>query len=104
MTIYVDKLFEWPAFGYRWWFHMTTDQADLTELHAMARAIGVNHRHFQDKPHFPHYDGTGRTYDLAEQRRQKALALGAQEVSTLELAALRRPRRAATVQQQRTEL
>lgn len=100
MTIYVDSLFEWPAFGYRWWFHMTTDQDDLTELHTMAQKIGIARRHFQAKPHFPHYDGTGRTYELAEQRRQNAIALGAQEVSTVELVEMRKRRRAAAQQQE----
>jgi uncharacterized protein DUF4031 len=104
MTVYVDPLFEWPAFGYRWWFHMTTDQDDLTELHAMAKAIGIARRHFQDKPHFPHYDGTGRTYDQAEARRQHAIQLGAVERTTVELAEMRRQRRAAAIEQTRMEL
>lgn len=95
MTIYVDSLFEWPAFGYRFWFHMTTDQDDLSELHAMAQKIGIARRHFQNKAHFPHYDGTGRTWELAEKRRQYALALDAKEVTTTELVEMRRQRRAA---------
>ncbi len=96
--IYVDALFNWPAFGYRYWFHMTTSSDDLTELHAMAQEIGIQRRHFQDKPHFPHYDGTGRTWELAERRRQHAIRLGAIEVTTAELAEMRRLRRVAVLQ------
>ena len=97
--IYVDKLFEWPAFGYRWWFHMTTNQDDLTELHAMARAIGIAQRHFQNKPFFPHYDGTGRTKEMAEIRRQHAISLGAVETTTVELAKMTYQRRKAAQKQ-----
>jgi hypothetical protein len=101
MTIYVDPLFEWPAFGYRWWFHMTTDEDDLTALHAMAQKIGIQRRHFQNKPNHPHYDGTGRTWELAEKRRQHAIVLGAVEVTTAELAEIRlQRRRRAAVQEQ----
>ena len=57
MTIYVDQLFEWSAWGYNWWFHMTTDSDDLTELHKVARQIGIARRRFQNKPFHPHYDG-----------------------------------------------
>jgi hypothetical protein len=55
--------------------HMVADTLD--ELHQMADRIGVARRHFQCHPNArnPHYD-------ICKASREKAVALGAQEVST----------------------
>lgn len=56
--------------------HMAADT--LEELHEMAQAIGVDKRHFQDKPGKPHYD-------ICKEMKVKALRLGAKEVNDREL-------------------
>jgi len=53
--------------------HMTADS--LEELHTMACKIGMERRWFQAPPNASHPH-----YDIPEDRREKALALGAQEV------------------------
>jgi len=52
--------------------HMAADTLD--ELHNMAQGIGVDKRHFQNKPGKPHYD-------ICQQNKIKAIALGAIEVN-----------------------
>ncbi len=78
--IYVDSIRHYPDCGlpYKDWCHMATD-GDLSELHAMARQLGLRRAWFQDKPGTPHYDLTPR-------KRAQALGLGAQAVDTIELA------------------
>ena len=78
--IYVDSIRHYPDCGlpYKDWCHMATD-GDLSELHAMARQLGLKPTWFQDKPGAPHYDLTPR-------KRTHALGLGAQAVDTMELA------------------
>lgn len=56
--------------------HMAADT--LEELHAMADAIGVARRWFQDKPRFPHYD-------ICLSKRALAVKNGAIEVTTRQL-------------------
>ena len=51
--------------------HMVADSLD--ELHEMADKIGVNRRHFQDKPNKPHYD-------ICKANKKKVIELGALEV------------------------
>jgi len=60
---------------------MTDDltEAGLSELHAMAEAIGLRRHRFQNRPNMPHYD-------LTPCCRLLALAMGAVEVSSMELA------------------
>lgn len=43
--------------------HMVADSLD--ELHKMADTIGVDRRHFQDKPNKPHYDICKKNKKLA---------------------------------------
>lgn len=61
--------------------HMAADT--LVELHEMADQIGVNRKHFQDKPGKPHYD-------ICQQMKRKAIELGAKEVDDRELIRLYR--------------
>jgi len=60
--IYVDN------FGIEWrgkqWFHMFTDNDDLTELHEIAKKIGLKRDWFQNKS-LPHYDVTENKKKLA---------------------------------------
>lgn len=82
MAIYIDPLRDYrhlrghglPGL----WCHMVTD-GSLDELHAFAMQLGLNPRRFQNHPRHPHYD-------LMPASRALALALGAVEVSTAELA------------------
>lgn len=71
MSVYVD-----PLIDYGWRLgpscHMFADT--LEELHDMAKRIGMKRAWFQDKETLPHYD-------LVKSRRDKAVALGAVEVS-----------------------
>ncbi|CAA9325903.1 MAG: Protein of unknown function DUF4031 [uncultured Lysobacter sp.] len=70
MTVYVDDAVTlWR--GERW-AHLMADTLD--ELHAMAGAIGLPRRAFQDRPSGAHYDVTA---DL----REAALAHGAVAIS-----------------------
>lgn len=68
MSVYVDKA--QYAYG-----NMIADT--LTELHAMADAIGVAQKHFQLRS-FPHYD-------VCKSKRAAAVAFGAIEVTRAEL-------------------
>lgn len=51
---------------------------NLDELHAMAAAIGVARKWFQDKGRYPHYD-------ICLSKKKIALRLGAVEVDAREL-------------------
>ncbi len=75
MTIYVDPLHHYGFKGE--WCHMAGDS--LEELHAMAERIGLRREWFQDKPRFPHYD-------IHWFGRQKAIELGAWEVTSMQMA------------------
>ncbi len=82
MTIYVDELRDYRALMHRGlpglWCHMVTD-GNLDELHQFAAALGLSPRRFQNHPRHPHYD-------LMPSSRALAVALGAVEVSTREIA------------------
>ena len=81
--ILVDELKDYPG-GPHWntlWCHMASDDLSdkgLEELHAMAAAIGVPPRAFQNHPRHPHYD-------LPPHKRELAIAQGAIPVSSREL-------------------
>lgn len=81
MTIYVDNLIEYnigkTVFGSKHWCHMATD-SDLEELHAMAKAIGLKRKYFQEHHRVPHYD-------LTESKRILAIRNGALEVTGKQL-------------------
>ena len=76
MTIYVDKLVSYTQTantkqGERYFgngkqsCHMSTDQDDLTELHALAAKIGLKRNWFQNYRAIPHYDLTPSMRTLA---------------------------------------
>ncbi len=73
-TVYVGKL-EYP-YGRMFMSHMSSPNLDA--LHKMADAIGVNRKWFQNHKIHPHYD-------ISKSMKQKAISLGAIEVSDKEL-------------------
>lgn len=85
MAILVDTPI-WPFRG-RLWCHLVSDTS-YEELHVLAEALGIPRRGFQ-----------GDHYDLPEEMREAAIALGAEPVSGRELitrlraSGLRRPHR-----------
>ncbi len=82
MAVYVDPArFSRPG-GRMRYCHLAADS--LEELHAFAARIGVGR-------HFFHADARHRHYDLNPQARERALAAGALEVSSRELAVRARP-------------
>lgn len=87
MACYVDVVRSYPDAGLRFtdFCHLLADTPD--ELHAMADAIGMPRRFFQDHPWRWHYD-------LPVHLRAQALASGALELTTHEVADLLRRRRA----------
>ena len=86
MAILVDPAI-WPHRG-RLWSHLVSDES-YDELHEFAQRLGIPRRAFQ-----------GDHYDLPEELRESAVALGAEPVEGRELirrllaSGLRRSRRA----------
>jgi Protein of unknown function (DUF4031) len=76
MALLVDPLREYPHLRLRFkhWCHLVSD-AGFDELHAFAAELGIPRERFQ-----------GDHYDLPPHLRERAVALGALEVSTRELA------------------
>jgi hypothetical protein len=71
MTVLVDPpLWHWRE---RRWSHLVSDES-YDELHAMADALGIERRWFQ-----------GDHYDVPEDYRERAIALGAVPVTSREL-------------------
>lgn len=92
MTVFVDPL------SCRGWrirgrdvpnCHLFTDEVDLTDLHALASAIGMRREWFQDARSAPHYD-------LTPSRRAAALAAGAVAVDFRRAVRIWRARRASS--------
>ena len=75
MAVLVDELREYPhtRLPFRHWCHLVSD-TDFEELHAFAARLGIPRRRFQ-----------GDHYDLTPWIRERAVAMGALEVSTREL-------------------
>ena len=71
VTVLVDQPI-WP-FRDRLWCHLVSDTS-YDELHALAERLGIPRRGFQ-----------GDHYDVPEELREQAIALGAQPVSGREL-------------------
>jgi hypothetical protein len=70
MSVYVDDAVTlWRG---RRWAHLMADT--LPELHAMAEALGLPRRAFQDKT-------SGAHYDVDAALRERAIALGAVPIS-----------------------
>ena len=88
MSVYVDEaIFE--RWGRRW-CHLTADSEE--ELHAFAARLGLERSRFQTKPERSWADH----YDIPDDRRDEALALGAVELTLKEAGAqLARKRRIA---------
>ncbi len=88
MTCYVDIVRDYPDAGLRYtrFCHLLADTRE--ELHAMAEALGMPRRYFQDHPWRWHHD-------LPEPLRARAIELGAKEITLQEVGALLRRRRAA---------
>ena len=73
MAVYVD-----PAIWERWdrlWCHLLADSPD--ELHIFAAELGLRRARFQSKPGRAWVDH----YDIGEDRRRAAVALGAIEIT-----------------------
>jgi hypothetical protein len=88
MTCYVDSVRSYPGAGLRFteFCHLLADTRD--ELHEMADALGIPRRFFQDHPWRWHHD-------LPAHLRERALELGAREVTMSEVGALLQRRRSA---------
>jgi hypothetical protein len=73
----VDKLVEYPhaKLPFKHWCHMASD-TDFEELHAFAEQLGIPRHRFQ-----------GDHYDLPPHLRERAVALGAEEVARREFTA-----------------
>lgn len=82
MSVYVDPISNWPT-AIRCFkggsCHLIADTVE--ELHAFARKLGLRRGWFQPSS-WPHYD-------LTPARREKAVALGAIEKTSRELAVMR---------------
>jgi hypothetical protein len=87
LAVYVDRLQSYPDAGLRFteFCHLLADTPD--ELHAMADALAMPRRFFQDHPWRWHYD-------LPAHLRDQAVHLGAVELTTREVATMLRARRA----------
>ena len=88
MACYVDSVRAYPGAGlrHREFCHLLADSRE--ELHAMADAIGMPRRFFQDHLWRWHYD-------LPRDLRARAVGLGAHEVTLQDVGALLRERRRA---------
>lgn len=71
MTILIDNA-HWPNHG-RYWCHLVSDES-LTELHTFAARLGIPERGFG-----------GDHYDLPEEMRAAAIAMGAVAVESREI-------------------
>ncbi|WAX58607.1 DUF4031 domain-containing protein [Jatrophihabitans cynanchi] len=87
MACYVDTVRAYPGAGLRHthFCHLLADSRE--ELHAMADALGIPRRFFQDHPWRWHHD-------LPEHMRPRAVELGAREVDLHTVGRLLRERRA----------
>ncbi|HZC71173.1 MAG TPA: DUF4031 domain-containing protein [Jatrophihabitans sp.] len=86
MACYVDAVRDYPDAGLRHtrFCHLLADTR--AELHAMADALGVPSRYFQDHPWRWHHD-------LPEPLRARAVELGARELTMREVGALLKRRK-----------
>jgi hypothetical protein len=89
MSCYVDTVRAYPEAGLRYthFCHLLADERE--ELHAMADALGMQRRFFQDHAWRWHYD-------LPSHLRDRAIDLGAIEVTIHFVGSLLAKRRSAT--------
>jgi hypothetical protein len=94
MACYVDAVRSYPDAGLRHtdFCHLLADTR--AELHAMADALGIPRRFFQEHPWRWHHD-------LPAPLRPRAVELGAQELTMREVGELLRARRAAVMDESR---
>jgi hypothetical protein len=87
VTCYVDAIQSYPDAGLRFteFCHLLADTRE--ELHAMAEALGIPERFFQDHPWRWHHD-------LPAPLRPQAVELGARELTMHEVGALLQRRKA----------
>jgi hypothetical protein len=87
MACYVDTVRSYPGAGLRYtrYCHLLADTPE--ELYAMADALGIPDRFYQDHPWRWHHD-------LPEHLRERAVELGAQELTLREVGALLARRKA----------
>ena len=76
MGVYVDEPI-YERWGLRW-CHLTADTTE--ELHAFAARLGLRRSRFQTKPGRPWVDH----YDITDERRREAIAMGAIEITLKE--------------------
>jgi hypothetical protein len=87
MAAYVDEpIWEWRG---RRWCHLIADTPE--ELHELAASLGLLRQWFQSKPGRPWHDH----YDLPEEVRGQAIALGAEPLTTADMGRRQASRRAA---------
>jgi hypothetical protein len=91
VAIYVDRAI-WERWDRRW-CHLIADDDEADELHAFAAAIGCKRERYQCKPRRPWVDH----YDVDEERRAKAVAAGAIELSRREICEIVARKRAGTL-------
>ena len=86
MTCYVDTVRHYPGAGLRFtdFCHLLADEPE--ELHAMAAAVGMPRRFYQDHPWRWHYD-------LPDHLRAEAVRLGAREIDMAAVGDLLKTRR-----------
>jgi hypothetical protein len=89
VACYVDTVRSYPQAGLRFteFCHLLADTRE--ELHAMADALGIPRRFFQEHPWRWHHD-------LPEHLRRSAVELGAVEITMHEVGALLRSHRQAS--------
>jgi hypothetical protein len=87
VACYVDTLRSYPDAGLRYteFCHLLADTRD--ELHTLAEELGIPRRFFQDHPWRWHHD-------IPTHIRERAVQLGALEVTMHEVGSLLRSRRA----------
>lgn len=90
MAVYVDDWRQRATVGpvTARWSHLTADTTE--ELHRFAAALGLRRAWFQG-----HRDPLRHHYDVTDDGRRRAIALGAQPVTWRQAARARRRRRAA---------
>lgn len=80
MTVYVDDVFIPATVGRirARWCHLLSDREDKTELHALARRIGLRQAWFQDTTRLGYrFRWWQCHYDVTESKREEAIAAGA---------------------------
>jgi hypothetical protein len=102
VTVYVDNVRIPATVGRRHahWSHLTADTQD--ELHDFAERLGLRRAWFQRGKSYAGRPPVGWHYDVTDEIRLQALALGAQPVTMRDLAAILSARRSAQSGQQAT--